>query len=63
MERNKRRNGPIFGLEERLGTKYPNVVYDLYSKEYWKKNHNELVKNAFIKFVKLLNLDIKPENC
>ncbi len=61
VERNKRRNGPIFGLEERAGTIYPNVVYDLYSKEYWKKNHNELVKNAFIKLDKLKSKKVNIE--
>ena len=34
IERNKRRNGPIFGIDEDVGVTYPNVLYDLYSKNY-----------------------------
>ena len=34
IERNKKRNGPIFGVEEDLGVTYPNIQYDLYSQKY-----------------------------
>ena len=40
IERNKRRNGPIFGLEEKKGTTYPFVEYDLYSKNFWINKFN-----------------------
>ncbi len=49
IERNKKRNGPIFGLNEEDGVEYPNVFYDLYSEKYWTENYPKLVKNAFAK--------------
>jgi len=49
IERNKKRNGPIFGLNEIYGTYYPNVEYELYSKEFWTVNHPELTKIALSK--------------
>ncbi len=49
IERNKKRNGPIFGIEEKLGTEYPYVQYDLYSKKYWINNHPDLIAEALAK--------------
>ena len=49
IERNKRRNGPIFGLEEEKGTTYPFVTYDLYSSQYWISNYYELTSSALSK--------------
>ncbi len=49
IERNKRRNGPIFGLNEIEGVEYPKVIYDLYSKNYWIKNNPKLIEAAFSK--------------
>ena len=47
IERNKRRNGPIFGLNEELGGDSHNPVFEIYNKKYWKKNENKtLVENA-----------------
>lgn len=53
IERNKKRNGPIFGLEESFGVSYPDVKYDLYSKEYWENNQGELIKIALSKLERL----------
>ena len=53
IERNKRRNGPIFGLEEKKGTTYPNVSYDLYSSEFWISNYYGLTSSAFSKLNQL----------
>ena len=53
IERNKRRNGPIFGLEEKKGTTYPNVSYDLYSSEFWISNYYDLTSSAFSKLNQL----------
>ncbi len=53
IERNKKRNGPIFGVEEKLGVDYPNIQYDLYSSQYWISNHPELTSNAFAKLNQL----------
>ncbi len=55
IERNKKRNGPIFGLEESNSQNYPKVEYDLYSKNYWQSNHSDLIKNAKIKLEKVKN--------
>jgi hypothetical protein len=35
LERQKKKDGPIFGLEEDLGTVMPYVVYDVYDKDNW----------------------------
>ena len=49
IERSKRRNGPIFGLNESEGTDYPDIEYDLYSEKFWTSNHPELTKIALSK--------------
>ena len=65
IERNKRRNGPIFGLDETLsdgsggGITFPFVQYDLYSKAFWTKNYPELTSSAISK---LNNLKSKKIN-
>ena len=59
IERNQKRNGPIFGLEETKSFRYPDVEYDLYSKNYWQSNHSELVRNAYLK---LNQIKDKKEN-
>jgi hypothetical protein len=47
IERNKRRNGPIFGLNEELAHGSNNPVFEIYNKKYWAKNKNKaLVENA-----------------
>ncbi len=47
IERNKKRNGPIFGLDELTSLNYPNVQYDLYSSNFWIKENPNLIKTAF----------------
>ena len=47
IERNKRRNGPIFGLNEELSRDTNNPVFEIYNKKYWAKDENKaLVENA-----------------
>ena len=58
IERNKKRNGPIFGLEETKGVNYPNIEYDLYSKNFWQSNHSDLVDRALLKLDRLKNRQI-----
>ncbi|MDA7823897.1 CotH kinase family protein [Candidatus Pelagibacter sp.] len=60
IERNKKRNGQIFGLEEKLGKVYPNVVYDLYSKDFWISNYPDLTNIALEKLenIKTNNVDL-----
>ena len=53
IERNKKKNGPIFSLDEDEGVIFPNVKYDLYSKKFWSKNYPELTQSAFLKLKKL----------
>ncbi len=61
IERNKRRNGPIFGVDEVIsdtekGVVYPNIQYDLYSESFWVSNYPTLISNALSK---LNNFKIK----
>ena len=62
IERNKKRNGPIFGLNENYDEYqliYPNIEYELYSKEYWMNNHPELTEVSLSKLNKLKEGRIK----
>ena len=54
IERNKKRNGPIFGLEESMGFIYPDITYDLYSQDFWQSNHLDLVNSALFKLDKIM---------
>jgi hypothetical protein len=47
LERQKKRNGPIFSLNEDIGEWYPNVNYELYSSSYWLEEYPELAESAF----------------
>ena len=47
LERQKKRNGPIFGLNESTSSNYPNVQYDLYSVDFWVSQYPNLIKSAF----------------
>ena len=59
VERNKKRNGPIFGLEETKGEIYPDIEHDLYSTEYWVANFPDLTNSALSKLeeIKQTNSD------
>ena len=62
IERNKKRNGPIFGLNEDYDDYdliYPNVEYDMYSKEFWTNNYPELTEIALSKLNQLKEKEIK----
>ena len=41
IERNKRRNGPIFGLNEDLNYSNIDPVFEIYNKKFWEKPENE----------------------
>ena len=47
LERQKKRNGPIFGIEDDLGEYYPNVNYQLYNENFWLNENPEMIKGAF----------------
>ena len=57
VERNKKRNGPIFGLEEKKGEIYPNIEHDLYSTEYWTSNFPDLTNSALSKLEEIKQKD------
>ncbi len=45
IERNKRRNGPIFSIDEDIYGLYDNPVFEIYNKKYWRKPENNLIAN------------------
>ena len=47
LERQKKRNGPIFSLNEDIGEWYPNVNYEIYSDSYWLREYPKLTESAF----------------
>ena len=60
IERQNKRNGPIFGLSEELGEYYPNVRYELYSENFWINNFPKLTSDLFstLNNIKLGNFHI-----
>ena len=46
IERNKRRNGPIFSLDEDVYGQYDDPVFEIYNKKYWLKPENNLILNV-----------------
>ena len=57
VERQGKRNGPIFSLKDELGEYFPNVKYELYSDSFWISSYPNLIKNLF----SILN-NLKNEN-
>ena len=45
IERNKRRNGPTFSLDEDIYGFYDKPVFEIYNKKYWQKPENNLTAN------------------
>ena len=45
IERNKRRNGPIFSLDEDIYSLYDNPVFEIYNKNFWQKPENNIIAN------------------
>ncbi len=45
IERNKRRNGPIFSIDEDVYGLYDNPVFEIYNKRYWRKLENNSIAN------------------
>jgi len=58
IERNKKRNGPIFSINETKNIRYPDVEYELYSEKYWRENHPNLVNQALFSLNQLKNNQI-----
>ena len=66
IERNKKRNGPIFGVDEVISDKkdgiiFPNILFDLYSKKYWLNNYPELTEKALSKLNRFKKGDLGVE--
>ena len=49
LELNKRKDGPIAGLDEKLGVVFPNVTFDFYSEKKWKHSNPDLLNDFFNK--------------
>lgn len=47
IERQGRRNGPIFSLKDELGEYFPNIAYEVYSKNFWISQHPKLTSDLF----------------
>ena len=63
IERNKRRNGPIFGLNEELSFETVNPVFEIYNKKYWAKDENKaLVETSSQKLRQFFNDDAALED-
>ncbi len=59
VERNKRRNSPIFGLNEDLYEETDDPVFEIYNKKYWSKDENkDLARVASQKLRDFFNDDI-----
>ncbi len=62
IERNKRRNGPIFGLDEDLNTTNIDPIFEIYNKNYWSLNENKkLAQNASNKLQDFFNNKLNPK--
>ena len=46
IERNKRRNGPIFGINEDISLDFNEPVFEIYNKRYWEREENIKVVNS-----------------
>ena len=45
IERNKRRNGPIFSIDEDIYGLYDKPVFEIYNKKFWQRPENNLIAN------------------
>jgi hypothetical protein len=53
VEKNMRKNGPIFGLDEPLGVSFPDVFFEVYEEDYWKTDGIALYSVAVQKLASL----------
>lgn len=47
VERQEKRNGPIFSIKDELGEYFPNIGFELYSESFWIDQYPHLIKNLF----------------
>ena len=55
IERNKRRNGPIFGLDEDIHTTDEDPIFEIYNKNYWNRPENNSIVNIASKKLEVEN--------
>ena len=62
VERNKKRNGPIFSLYEEFSSEIKNIKFEVYNKKYWLNNENlrftKIVRKKLDNFFKSKNQNI-----
>ena len=60
LVKQKKTLGPIFSIKDEYGEQFPNIFFELYSKDYWLEKNPELINNLFIILnnIKLKNKDI-----
>ena len=61
LETNKRKNGPIFGIEDELSNFFPDITYKLYSENFWMNNDPKLIKSALSKLEYIKNNFNNPD--
>ena len=47
LERQNRRDGPIFSTKDELGEVFPNIAFELYSDNFWKDQYSKLISDLF----------------
>ena len=47
IERQNRRNGPIFSTNDELGENFPDISFELYSESFWTSKYPKLTSNLF----------------
>lgn len=57
VERQKKRNGPIFSLKDELGEYFPNISFELYSDNYWISQYPDLTEDLFSNLNDLKNTE------
>ena len=48
LVRQKKKDGPIFSLRDEFGEKFPNIFFEVYSKDYWLQKDPKLINDLFV---------------
>ena len=62
LEKNARRDGPIFGIRDDVSSLYPNITYESYSEIYWVAQNQSLLRVGYGILNRLKQNDIKASN-
>ncbi len=57
LEKNSRRNGPIFGIKDDISGLYPNITYESYSEISWVSQNQSLLRSGYAILNKLKQND------